>query len=60
MYADQIATCDVPLMNFKNTFREVTAALSRNWVRSAFTILGISVGEGAFICVVAIGMQAAA
>ena len=50
----------MPLMNFKNTFREVTAALSRNWVRSAFTILGISVGEGAFICVVAIGMQAAA
>ena len=42
-------------MNFKNTVREATAALSRNWVRSVLTILGISVGVGAFICVVAIG-----
>jgi putative ABC transport system permease protein len=42
-------------MNFKNIFREATAALRRNWVRSVLTILGISVGVGAFICVVAIG-----
>src|SRR5438045_9422339 len=42
-------------MNFKNIIREATAALRRNWVRSVLTILGISVGVGAFICVVAIG-----
>src|SRR4030088_590565 len=42
-------------MNFKNIVREATAALRRNWVRSILTILGISVGVGAFICVVAIG-----
>src|ERR1700682_4364510 len=42
-------------MNLKNTIREATAALTRNWVRSVLTILGISVGVGAFICVVAIG-----
>jgi putative ABC transport system permease protein len=42
-------------MNFKNTVREASAALRRNWVRSVLTILGISVGVGAFICVVAIG-----
>jgi putative ABC transport system permease protein len=42
-------------MNFKNIVREATAALKRNWVRSVLTILGISVGVGAFICVVAIG-----
>ena len=42
-------------MNFKNIVREATAALRRNWVRSVLTILGISVGVGAFICVVAIG-----
>src|SRR5450759_2947366 len=42
-------------MNFANIVREATAALRRNWVRSVLTILGISVGVGAFICVVAIG-----
>jgi putative ABC transport system permease protein len=42
-------------VNFKNIVREATAALRRNWVRSVLTILGISVGVGAFICVVAIG-----
>src|SRR5258708_13034151 len=42
-------------MNFKNIVGEATAALRRNWVRSVLTILGISVGVGAFICVVAIG-----
>ena len=42
-------------MNFKNIVREASAALRRNWVRSILTILGISVGVGAFICVVAIG-----
>src|SRR3982074_2317971 len=42
-------------MNFANIFREASAALRRNWVRSILTIVGISVGVGAFICVVAIG-----
>jgi len=42
-------------MNFQNIVREASAALTRNWVRSVLTILGISVGVGAFICVVAIG-----
>jgi putative ABC transport system permease protein len=42
-------------MNLKNIVREAAAALKRNWVRSVLTTLGISVGVGAFICVVAIG-----
>jgi putative ABC transport system permease protein len=42
-------------MNFKAVFREAFVALRRNWLRSVLTILGISVGMGAFICVVAIG-----
>ena len=42
-------------MNFRALFREAFAALTRNWLRSILTILGISVGVGAFICVVAIG-----
>ncbi len=42
-------------MNFKNVFREAFVALTRNWLRSVLTILGISVGVSAFICVVAIG-----
>jgi len=42
-------------MNFKNVLREAFVTLRRNWIRSALTILGISVGVGAFICVVAIG-----
>src|ERR1700687_5347809 len=51
----RIVTPEAALMNFKNIVREATAALRRNWVRSILTILGISVGVGAFICVVAIG-----
>jgi putative ABC transport system permease protein len=42
-------------MNLANIIREATAALRRNAIRSVLTILGISVGVGAFICVVAIG-----
>ena len=42
-------------MNFKNIIREAAAALRRHWIRSLLTILGIGVGVGAFICVVAIG-----
>jgi putative ABC transport system permease protein len=51
----RVVTIDAGLMNFKNIIREATTALRRNWVRSVLTILGISVGVGAFICVVAIG-----
>ena len=42
-------------MKLKTLFREAFLALTRNWLRSVLTILGISVGVGAFICVVAIG-----
>jgi len=35
--------------------REALTALRRNWIRSLLTILGIAVGVGAFVCVVAIG-----
>ena len=42
-------------MNLKTVLREAFLALRRNWIRSVLTILGIAVGVGAFICVVAIG-----
>ena len=42
-------------MNFRNIVREAGTALRRHWIRSLLTILGIGVGVGAFICVVAIG-----
>jgi len=42
-------------LNLRNIIRESGSALRRNWIRSVLTILGISVGVGAFICVVAIG-----
>ena len=42
-------------MNFKALFREAFVTLTRNWLRSVLTILGIAVGVAAFICVVAIG-----
>src|SRR5437588_11288073 len=42
-------------MNFRNIIREAGTALRRHWIRSILTILGIAVGVGAFICVVAIG-----
>jgi putative ABC transport system permease protein len=42
-------------MSFKTILREAFAALNRNWVRSVLTILGIAVGVGSFICVIAIG-----
>ncbi|SRR5581483_4860703 len=42
-------------MRFTNIVREAFRALQRNTVRSALTILGIAVGVGAFICVIAIG-----
>ncbi len=42
-------------MNLKNIFAEAVTALKRHWIRSLLTILGISIGVGAFIAVVAIG-----
>jgi len=42
-------------MIFHTIIREAFLALRRNWIRSVLTILGISVGVGAFVCVVAIG-----
>ncbi len=42
-------------MNFGTIGREAFNALRRNWMRSVLTILGIAIGVGAFICVVAIG-----
>jgi putative ABC transport system permease protein len=42
-------------MNPKTVLREAFITLQRNWIRSGLTILGIAVGVGAFICVVAIG-----
>jgi putative ABC transport system permease protein len=42
-------------MNFKTILRESFSALRRNGIRSILTILGIAVGIGAFICVIAIG-----
>jgi putative ABC transport system permease protein len=42
-------------MTFRIICREALIALSRNWMRSFLTVLGIVVGVAAFICVVAIG-----
>src|SRR5438270_9107770 len=42
-------------MSLRTVLREAFRAMRRNWIRSTLTILGISVGAGAFICVVAIG-----
>ncbi len=45
----------ISAMTFWNICREALHALSRNWMRSLLTVLGIVVGVAAFICVVAIG-----
>src|ERR1700737_4231951 len=42
-------------MRLNNIIREGTGGVRRNRVRSVLPILGISVGVGAFICVVVIG-----
>jgi len=42
-------------VNLKTILRESFTALNRNWIRSVLTILGIAVGVGSFICVIAIG-----
>jgi len=42
-------------MHFRSMLIEALAGLKRDLLRSALTILGIAMGVGAFICVVAIG-----
>ena len=42
-------------MRLRTVVHEAFVTLTRNWIRSVLTILGIAVGVGAFICVVAIG-----
>src|SRR5215470_19078041 len=42
-------------MTWETIFREVFRALVRNRVRSLLTMLGIIMGVGSFICVVAVG-----
>lgn len=47
-------------MNFRDLFRVATDALARNFLRSALTTLGITIGIAAVICTVAIGNGGAA
>jgi putative ABC transport system permease protein len=47
-------------MNFRDLFRVATDALARNFLRSALTTLGITIGIAAVICTVAIGSGGAA
>lgn len=42
-------------MNFTAVLRIALRALSRNRLRTALTMLGITIGIGAVICTVAIG-----
>src|SRR6266576_6368989 len=49
------SSSDHLLMHLKTILREAFTALNRNWIRSVLTILGIAVGVGSFICVIAIG-----
>ena len=42
-------------MQLSTIFREALQALVRNRVRSLLTMLGIVMGVGSFICVVAVG-----
>ncbi|HXZ27596.1 MAG TPA: ABC transporter permease [Terriglobales bacterium] len=42
-------------MDAHTILRESFRTLRRNWIRSVLTVLGLAVGVGAFICVVAIG-----
>ncbi len=42
-------------MNLAAIFRQAARSLSRHWIQSALSVLGIAVGVAAFVCVVAIG-----
>jgi putative ABC transport system permease protein len=55
IFKDSTFCYSISSMTFRNICREALHALSRNWMRSLLTVLGIVVGVAAFICVVAIG-----
>jgi putative ABC transport system permease protein len=55
IFKDGTFCYSISSMTFRNICREALHALSRNWMRSLLTVLGIVVGVAAFICVVAIG-----
>jgi putative ABC transport system permease protein len=55
IFKDSAFCYPISSMTFRNICREALHALSRNWMRSLLTVLGIVVGVAAFICVVAIG-----
>jgi len=42
-------------MNVVTIFRQAARSLSRHWIQSVLSVLGIAVGVAAFVCVVAIG-----
>src|SRR5882724_9338459 len=42
-------------MNVVAIFRQAARSLSRHWIQSVLSVLGVAVGVAAFICVVAIG-----
>src|SRR5215813_2951661 len=42
-------------MKWTAVIRQAARALRRHWIQSALSVLGISVGVAAFICVMAIG-----
>jgi ABC-type lipoprotein release transport system permease subunit len=42
-------------MNLATILRQAARSLSRHWIQSVLSVLGIAVGVAAFVCVVAIG-----
>ena len=42
-------------MNLLTVIRQAVRSLSRHWIQSVLSVLGIAVGVAAFVCVVAIG-----
>src|ERR1051325_4630957 len=42
-------------MNLFMIVRQAARSLSRHWIQSVLSVLGIAVGVAAFVCVVAIG-----
>jgi putative ABC transport system permease protein len=54
-FGDEIPRKDRNRMNYSALFRSALVALLRNKMRSVLTVLGITIGIAAVICVVAIG-----